>query len=776
MKNGSIGKAIGVVVFILVFFLLGERRVYSETNAVAPADTANAISDQDSDLDSIPDSKDSFPVIASYSVFKWEVNSASLDYDVQQTTRRDSGSSSENSTTKSIKGTFSWAIGADGKIEAGIQGSVGLNANPFKGFGLSAGINAQGGVSASAYGQVRKAKAIDDNEINAQREFFEIKDSEAIGNLHFTFSVNFRNFSKSPLFIRMTSLPIVIGDRHIADAKPENVNADGILELPPNRREGVLVMFRADMNNTKALELVNWLRNGNSPTIDLARSALSVHAKNDASEIDFISRVNDIESNDSLLTVRTPGGSVAWRIARKLGRKPVTLYQAMIEINKMLRSEGGASSDFFELSDEHRLVNIAQLQKSDGIWGSLDDNSFTVVNSNMLNASIPEQLTLTLLDRDGIRADLDRLTAGIKNDNLDKILVSFMCRKPMWQFAADKNWPEGQCLLGFCYTEGKIESENTSEGIRWFEKAAYQGCAPAQCFLGYGYYKGEGVMKDLPEAVKWFKKAADQGMPQAQNFLGICYENGEGVTVDQNEAFNWYKKSAVQGCAGAQANLGGYYYFGRVVTADKAEAAKWFRKSAEQGVVLAQYLIGKCYYEGEGVKEDKLEAVKWLRKAADQGNAPAQYVLGACYYKGDGVTANKAEAIKCFRKAADQGLADAHNNLGVCYDNGDGVAIDRVESMKWYRKAAENGSAMAQYILGYYYFEGDGVPKDKEEAVKWLRKASEQGFAKAQYSLGVAYYKGDGVVKNQAEAVRLFKQSATQGYDEAAKILKKLGY
>ena len=768
-------KVIAIILYTVLLF--GYQCAYSEATNLAPAAAVDTIPDQDSDYDGIPDSKDSYPFIASYAVFKWEVTSASLDYDVQQTTRRNSGSSSENSTTKSIKGTFSWAIGADGKIEAGIHGSAGLNANPFKGFGLfSSAITAEGGVSASAYGQARKAKNVDDNEVNAQREFFEINDSEAIGNLHFTFSVNFRNFSKSPLIIKMASLPIVIGDRHIADAKPENINADGLLELPPNRREGVLVMFRAAMNNTKALELVNWLKNGSSPTIDLARSALSVHAKNDASEIDFISRVNDIESNDSLLTVRTPGGSVAWRIARKLGRKSVTLYQAMIEINKMLRNEGGASSDLFELSDDRRLVNIAQMQKVDGIWGGLDDNAFTVANSNMLNASIPEQLTLTLLDRDGIRADLDRIIAGIKNDNLDKILVSFMCRKPMWQFAADKNWPEGQCLLGLCFTEGKIESENTSEGMRWFEKAARQGCAPAQLFLGLGYYKGEGVMKDLTNAVIWFRKAADQGMRQAQNMLGIFYENGEGVPKDLNEAFNWYRKSADLGCAGAQANLGGYYYFGRVVTQDKAEAAKWFRKSADQGMEQAQYLIGKCYYGGEGVPEDKGEAVKWLRKSADNRMAQAQYLLGLCYYKGEGVTENKAEAIKWFRKAADQGLADAQNNLGVCYNDGDGVAIDRVESIKWFRMAAEHGAAPAQYILGKYYNEGDGVVQDKEESVKWLSRASEQGFAKAQYSLGVSYYKGEGVTKNQTEALRLFRLSASQGYDAAIKVLKQLGY
>ncbi len=564
MKRNSTGNGLGVVFLVLVFSLLGAQRVQSETNAPAPADAAIAIPDQDSDFDGIPDSKDPFPIIASYSVFKWEVNSASLDYDVQQTSHLDSGSSSENSATKSIKGSFSWAIGADGKIEAGIHGSVGLNANPFKGFGLSTGINAEGGVSASAYGQVSKAKNIDDNEINAQREFLEIKDSEAIGNLHFTFSVNFRNFSKSPLIVRMASLPIVIGDRHIADAKPENLSSDGLLELPPNRREGVLVMFRADMNNTKALELVNWLKNGNSPTIDLARSALAVYAKNDSNEVDLVSRVNDIESNDSLLTVRTAGVSVSWRIAKTYNHKPVTLRQAMMEINKMLRIEGGASSDFFEFSKDDNLQSVAQIKESDGVWGYLDGDTFATVNAKMLTSPISEQLTVTLLDKAGISADLERVNIGrLKNVQASTILDSMLSRKSLWHLAADKNWPEGQCLLGCCYYYGKGVIEDKVEAVKWYRKAADQGDAIAQSFLGLCYYTGEGVTEDKVEAIKWYRKAADQGDAIAQNFLYFLDDpviaKGNGFEIkrsDLDEVVTGYKSAAVaHGQVIAQAQL-----------------------------------------------------------------------------------------------------------------------------------------------------------------------------------------------------------------------------
>src|SRR5580658_30581 len=60
-------------------------------------------------------------------------------------------SSTENNAIKSIKGSFSWVVGADGKVEAGIHGSAGLNSNPLKLFGLAdTGFRAEGGMNLAA--------------------------------------------------------------------------------------------------------------------------------------------------------------------------------------------------------------------------------------------------------------------------------------------------------------------------------------------------------------------------------------------------------------------------------------------------------------------------------------------------------------------------------------------------------------------------------------------------------------------------------------------------
>ena len=198
---------------------------------------------------------------------------------------------------------------------------------------------------------------------------------------------------------------------------------------------------------------------------------------------------------------------------------------------------------------------------------------------------------------------------------------------PVFQELSNKGYAEAQYYLGYCYYNGKGVTQDYTEAVKWYRKAAEQGNATAQCNLGYCYYSGEGVTQDYAEAVKWFRKAAEQGNAQAQCNLGYCYKYGEGVTQDYTEAVKWYRKAAEQGNAKAQCYLGYCYYSGEGVTQDYTEAVKWFRKSAEQGNVTAQCNLGCCYEKGIGVSKDEEKAVEWYTKAANQGDADAQKAI-----------------------------------------------------------------------------------------------------------------------------------------------------
>ena len=54
------------------------------------------------------------------------------------------------------------------------------------------------------------------------------------------------------------------------------------------------------------------------------------------------------------------------------------------------------------------------------------------------------------------------------------------------------------------------------------------------------------------EAVKWFRRAAEQGCVYGQRNLGAMYENGQGVPQSDKEAVKWYRKAAEQGNAEAR--------------------------------------------------------------------------------------------------------------------------------------------------------------------------------------------------------------------------------
>lgn len=133
--------------------------------------------------------------------------------------------------------------------------------------------------------------------------------------------------------------------------------------------------------------------------------------------------------------------------------------------------------------------------------------------------------------------------------------------------------------------------QNMVEAVRWCQKSAEQGYAPAQLSLGMAYYNGNGIAKNLTEAVKWLEKAAQQNLPPAQQLLGMAYGMGKGVP--QNNA----------------------------------EAIRWIRKAAEQGLSSSQYILGLAYVKGIGIEQNKTLGMDWLKKAAAQGDDNAKKAL-----------------------------------------------------------------------------------------------------------------------------------------------------
>ncbi|MEK6747200.1 MAG: tetratricopeptide repeat protein [Pseudomonadota bacterium] len=229
------------------------------------------------------------------------------------------------------------------------------------------------------------------------------------------------------------------------------------------------------------------------------------------------------------------------------------------------------------------------------------------------------------------------------------------------------------------YTEAEVLQLSIAE----LKKAAEQGNPIAQARLGL-YYAGSGVSQDYTEAVKWYRKAATQGNITAEVNLAAYY----GTREDLAESVKWWTKAAEQGNAMAQATLGWHHYMGLGVPKNYTEAIKWYRKSVEQENQLAQLFLGQSYYWGNGVRRDHTEAAKWFQKSSEQGNAEAQYWFGNALFFGVGVAKNKSEGFKWFHKSAEQGNADAQVMCFSIYYKGDGVPKDLIEAYKWVNLAS----------------------------------------------------------------------------------------
>ena len=60
------------------------------------------------------------------------------------------------------------------------------------------------------------------------------------------------------------------------------------------------------------------------------------------------------------------------------------------------------------------------------------------------------------------------------------------------------------------------------------------------------YYNGEGVTENYSQALKWFRKAADKGNAEAQDSIGTMYYEGKGVTENYSRALKWLRKPLIR--------------------------------------------------------------------------------------------------------------------------------------------------------------------------------------------------------------------------------------
>lgn len=135
--------------------------------------------------------------------------------------------------------------------------------------------------------------------------------------------------------------------------------------------------------------------------------------------------------------------------------------------------------------------------------------------------------------------------------------------------------PAVQILMGDTYSCYSNEERNHGEAIKWYQKAAEQGCAQAWYILHMNYLWGHGVEKSEVKATEMLQKAADLGHDVAMSVLADRYKSGLGVEQNNVKAYEYYLKAATYGRPEAQGELGLMHLWGITTPVDYAEAYFW---------------------------------------------------------------------------------------------------------------------------------------------------------------------------------------------------------
>ncbi|MBM3528075.1 MAG: hypothetical protein FJX62_08280 [Alphaproteobacteria bacterium] len=154
---------------------------------------------------------------------------------------------------------------------------------------------------------------------------------------------------------------------------------------------------------------------------------------------------------------------------------------------------------------------------------------------------------------------------------------------PALRAAVLANDPAAFYELGARYAEGRGVSPSQTEGVRWLQRAANAGFAPAQFRLAGLNEKGDGIKKDVQAARRLYLAAAEKGHAKAMHNLAVLYAEGVDGRPDYKAASQWFRKAAGYGISDSQYNLAILYARGIGVEANLAESYKWFALAAAKG-------------------------------------------------------------------------------------------------------------------------------------------------------------------------------------------------
>lgn len=203
--------------------------------------------------------------------------------------------------------------------------------------------------------------------------------------------------------------------------------------------------------------------------------------------------------------------------------------------------------------------------------------------------------------------------------------------------------------------------------------------------IGTAYNTGRGIKRDKAEAIRWFQRAAEAGFAPAMVNLGLCLQL-PAPPLDQAAALRWFRKAAEQGYAGGMVWLGFAYREGHGVPHDYHEAVQWFIKAVEAGDNHSSIHVGRMYAH---YLSAPAQAVPWFLRAAQALHGGSFLELARLYENRELEVYNPTEAHKWFRVAADYSEGRSVSALFALarqHLDGQGAPCDVEKAKFWLRR------------------------------------------------------------------------------------------
>jgi localization factor PodJL len=164
--------------------------------------------------------------------------------------------------------------------------------------------------------------------------------------------------------------------------------------------------------------------------------------------------------------------------------------------------------------------------------------------------------------------------------NIDALPASI---SPILRTAALANDPAAQYELGARYAEGRGFQQSMPEAVRWLERAAEAGFAPAQFRLASLNEKGEGLKKDVQAPAGFTSLPPARGTPRPCTISPCSMPRASTASPTTRRRRNGSARPPVYGVTDSQYNLAILFARGIGVQANLAESYRWFALAAANG-------------------------------------------------------------------------------------------------------------------------------------------------------------------------------------------------